>query len=231
MDAKRFTGVIGEEYRLFGLACPHQDEMQEKIGRCIKAYARTQQFALGVVEAGTGTGITSRIILNAHSRIQLVTIDNAEVTLNQAREAFAKESSRIHFEHGDLLETLRKMQSFDVFASAFTLHNFPHPYRIAVTEEVFRMLRPGGMYVNGDKYARANEALHVQDLAEQLQDFCIFDTIDRHDLKVEWTKHYLEDEKVKMSDEEEMEILRQIGFSKVSIIYRNRMEAIVRAIK
>jgi SAM-dependent methyltransferase len=54
----------------------------------------------------------------------------------------------------DALSWLQTADSgrFDVVASVMVLHNFGRGYRTRVLREIHRVLKPKGLFVNGDKY-------------------------------------------------------------------------------
>ncbi len=233
MSNQRFQGKAGEEYQLFKLACPHYDELERVVGEVIaKRYSNSEQKIIGALELGCGPGYTTSVILSADSRIRVKAVDNEPVMISQARtclEDYVKEG-RVELVEQDALTYLQSLEdeSVDVFASGFTLHNFDNEYRNQVLNEVYRIMKKGGLFVNADKYARDEE--HNEDLQWQLQQFREkYDAIGRPDLKEEWTKHYLEDEapKVIMLEEEAIAEMKKIGFSSIDILLRKKMEAIL----
>lgn len=94
-----------------------------------------------------------------------------------------------------------------------------------------RTLRPGGVFVNGDKYALNSIREHKKSLQKQIEQFDVFERVGRPDLKEEWTKHYLEDEEVKITESEQESILKELGFTNIETTYRAGMEAIIVAEK
>ena len=95
--------------------------------------------------------------------------------------------------------------------------------------EIYRVLKSGGLFINADKYAYDGEKEHTKHSQWQLQQFEIFDKINRPDLKNAWTKHYLDDEKpeIRMQEGEFREILNSLGFIEIEKIYRKHMEAVI----
>jgi|SRR3989338_3518024 len=230
MNSDRFSGILGEDYDLLRLVIPHHDEFQDKIGEIIKRYsAQLQIDNILVVEGGTGTGLTTIRILNADGRIKVIGIDNEEKTLNQAGQILKEFDDRVDFRKQDLLEALRAIsdQSVDIFASAWVIHNLNPEYRQKLFPEITRALKTGGLFVSGDNYARDDDKEHQEDLESRIRAFANFDKMGRPDLNIEWTKHSLEDEKIKITEGEQMKILRKLGFKDVSIQYRKEMEAII----
>ena len=233
MNSDRFANVLGQEYNLFNKSVPHHDEFQDKVGEIIKNYsASLQSDVISVVEGGSGTGLTTVRILDANNRIKDIGIDNEEKTINQAKIILKEYGDRVTLYKEDLLVALRKMpnESADIFTSVWVIHNLTPEYRVQLFSEIARVLKIGGLFVNGDKYARDDQKAHNQDLENQIKAFDVFDTIQRPDLKKEWTEHYQEDEKIKFTENQQNKILKDLGFKNIEIQFRKGMEAIISAI-
>jgi tRNA (cmo5U34)-methyltransferase len=232
-ETERFANVLGSEYNLFEKAVPHHDEFQDKVGETIKDYAATlQSDVISVVEGGCGTGLTTIRVLGADKRIKVIGIDNEEKTIIQAKTILGDFVDRVTLEQEDLLEALRKLpdKSVDIYTSVWVIHNLPPEYRAKLFPEIARVLKKGGLFINGDKYARDDESAYKQDFENQINAFDEFDKIERPDLKKEWTEHYRQDEKIKISESEQIKILEGLGFKDVKVQYRKGMEAIISAI-
>ncbi|WP_457619099.1 class I SAM-dependent methyltransferase [Lutibacter sp.] len=239
MEDKRFHGKAGEEYSLFKLACPHFEELENTLGKIIKEQFQDKNNSeIKVLEIGCGPGFTTLIILDSDKRTKVVAVDNEPVMIEQAKEILKEytNNNRVQLTECGALEFLKKQSSnsFDVFASGFTLHNFPNDFREQVLAEIHRVLKPEGIFVNADKYALDNESEHKQSLSWQLQQFKEkYSQINRPDLIKEWTNHYLEDNKpeVIMKESEAMKSMNKIGFKEIKIVFREQMEAVLFAKK
>ena len=239
MEDKRFHGKAGEEYNLFKLACPHFEELENTLGKIIKEQFQDKNNSeIKVLEIGCGPGFTTLILLDSDERTKIIAVDNESVMIKQAKEILKEyvDNSRVQLIEEDALEFFKKQSSnsFDVFASGFTLHNFPNDFREEVLKEIYRILKPESIFVNADKYALDNESEHKQSLKWQLQQFKEkYSEINRPDLIEEWTSHYLEDDKpeVIMKESEAMESMNKIGFKKIKIVFREQMDAVLVAEK
>lgn len=235
MEEKRFSGKTGEEYELFKLVCPHFDELEGLIGKTITDYfSKSNQTKISVLEIGVGPGYTSDIILSADPRVKLLGIDNGDVMVEQAKVNLKSYilQGRAELVKGDALIHLQNVpsNSYDVFASGFTLHNFSGDFRYQVLKEIYRVLKPSGLFVNADKYAHDNGDIHNLELAWQLNQFDKkYTAIGRQDLKDEWTKHYIEDNNplIIMRESDSLNLLKEVGFKNERVLYRNHMDALV----
>ncbi|MBU1118370.1 class I SAM-dependent methyltransferase [Patescibacteria group bacterium] len=237
--ATRFSGKIGEDYALFMLAVPHHEEFQDSVAAILKNYCQNVHAGkpVVVVEVGCGTGYTTRRILQISS-VRVVAVDNEEQMISQTRRNLSDNSEgegSLEVLCADALEYLKTLpeNSIDALVSAYAIHNFTPLYRKTFFEEVARVLREGAFFINGDKYARDDCASHKRDLDEQIARLQVFREphIDRPDLTIEWTKHYLEDELTRITESEQRELLESCGFTEVKYVYRKGMDAIVIAQK
>ena len=230
----RFNNSLGKEYHLFQKAIPNHDELQKTIGKIVKKYLVKNNLSTATVfEGGVGTGITTAVLLKENPRSIVVGVDNEPKMLRFAKKSLPLYQDRLFLHQDDLLSYLQKQpaSTFDVFVSVWVIHNLSPQYRKKLFKELHRTLKPGGLFINGDKYARDGKREHSDDLEKQIKLFDIFTTIDRPDLKIAWTKHYLEDDKIKITEAEQKNILKKLGFVNVRINYRKGMEAIFTAVK
>ena len=237
MEQKRFSSKVGEDYNLFSSVC-HHDELQEAIGKALKEHFFDSSLSkIEVLEIGSGSGHTSVKVLLAEPRAVLTAVDNEPIMIKQAKN-FLKDfifQGRIEFVESDALEYLKtvKDETFDAFVSAWLLHNFKSNYRKKVLKEIYRVLKKGGFFVNGDNYAFDEEHLEKKELDWQLKKLEKFVSMGKPGLKKEWTKHYLEDKKpdVIMKEGKSIDLMKKIGFCNVKKIYRKHREAVVTAIR
>jgi len=224
-----FDDALADEYALLYYAYPHHDEFQAEIAKTlVSRLADPDGF---VLEAGAGSGVTTEFLLKASSSMTIIALDSSEKMLEQAEENLA-DYAQVVFVLDDLLACLKQQpdESLDGFVAAWTLHNLLPDYRKELFPEIYRVLKPGGAFVSGDKYSVADEEQHQAQLLAQLdrfRDFCQTNQV----LADDWVKHNLEDETIRISEQEQHEILNSLGFSDVRTVYRNDMEAIITAIR
>ena len=236
----RFSGVLGKYYNLRSLAMSYHEKFQDTVKEAIAKFATEHPEAteLKVLEIGTGTGLTSIRVLEADPRIKLTTVDADGNLMEKAKQALADMPDRIEFINKDILSALKEMQdsSVDAMASALTIHNFPAEYRNQVMAELARVIKSGGLFVNADKYALEDPEAHAKSLKEQIDSFDIFDKmnlpeVDIPKLKQGWIGHYEDDEKTKMGEKEQIEMMEKLGFKDIRVVFRESMEATITATK
>lgn len=229
----RFTGVLSNEYDLVHVMIPHYAEHEDTVRHAIAAYAAPcPQNVLSAMDLGCGTGLTTKRILEADERITVRAVDNEAAMLRQAKVLLENFSERITFIESDALASLRELDagSVDIIASGCVLHNLPLAYRRKVMGEAARVLVPGGLFVNADKYGLDDPIEHADTLKEQLANLFAFDEMGRPDLREAWHAHYLEDEEINFTEAEQKTLLADFGFHSIQTIYRKRLEATIMAI-
>jgi len=123
--------------------------------------------------------------------------------------------------------------SFDAVASGFVLHNFGRTDRNILIAEIHRVLKPGGIFVNADKYAHDDPEKRATVYKEQIARYDVYDTIGRSDYKKEWVEHMERDEKEDLVffEGEAKKYMEKLGFRNIKTNYREMMEAVVSGVK
>lgn len=115
-----------------------------------------------------------------------------------------------------------------------TLHNFLDSYRQEVICECYRILKLGGQFINGDRYAFDDISQHTRVIQEEVAGyFKVLTNINRLDLLEHWIVHLFSDESESrvMRETTALQQLRGCGFSDVSLTHRIEVNALVSAIK
>jgi tRNA (cmo5U34)-methyltransferase len=234
-----FHGPIADEYDMLKLICPSAAEMSRKVGEFISDWMPLYRHTnLNLLEIGCGTGITTAHLLACLDHIDIVSVDNAPAMLSQARQNLAQvlEEGRLHLIENDALSHLQGTPagSVDIVASAYALHNFLNGYRRRVLEEIFRVLKPGGLFINGDRYAVDDAAEHLRNTQEEVKGyFRVFLEMNRPDLLEQWIVHLFSDESEEhiMRLQSALEAMTGIGFTDIGLHFRDGTNALVSAVK
>jgi ubiquinone/menaquinone biosynthesis C-methylase UbiE len=236
VDEHRFKGAMSEEYKLIRLALPHFDQLQRLVGEAVANYV-TVSSPPCVLDVGCGDGVTSDTILSSRTDVMVTALDNEEKMVEQARQNLAQfvQTGRCRVVKNDALAYLRREHDagFDIVASVLTLHNLDHHYRHLVHWEIYRVLKPGGLFVNADKYVESDEQ-RFKGLQVALGRF--FDALvplGKFDLLRDWVLHNVADQGPDrvMKEADAVEELTSIGFRSVAVRSRMNMEALLTALK
>ena len=237
-DDNVFMGVLGENYQTIKLICPLAAQMSYLVGDTVKDYAKSHHEKLNIVEIGGGTGITTLSILLAADNLVVSSIDNALTMQQQAQKSLKSwaEQGKVNFIENDALNALKAVadNSVDIVASAYTLHNFEHPYRTSLISEIFRILKKGGKFINGDRYGLDDISTHTAMIQKEIAGyFKVLTAEKKPELLEHWITHLFSDEaenKV-MRETVSIEQLKKAGFVEVKLSQRTEVNALVTAIK
>jgi tRNA (cmo5U34)-methyltransferase len=234
-----FTGPIAAEYEMLKRICPAAADMSHRVGKFVGGWLPPAAVEiLRILEIGTGTGVTTLCLLASRSDLHITGIDNEPAMLAQARRNLATEleEGRLVLLENDALSYLAGIPdgTLDVVASAYTLHNFLDGYRGRVLAEIFRVLKPGGVFVNGDRYGLDDPREHLALIQAEARDyFRTFRSLGRWDLLEHWILHLLGDESAAhaMCLEPSLGRMRAIGFEAVILHYRAGVNALVTGVR
>jgi SAM-dependent methyltransferase len=118
-----------------------------------------------VLDLGSGDGRLLTLIKLARPAAEAVAIDFSDTMLAKLRERFGCDSSVAIIRH-DLDHPLpSSLGTFDTIVSSFAIHHLPHARKRSLYEEVYGLLRPGGIFCNLEHVASPTDALHERFLA------------------------------------------------------------------
>lgn len=233
-----FSGQIGAEYEMLKLVCPAAAAMSLRVADFVASLPARQGRPLNVFEIGCGTGITTQALLDARKDLVITAVDNEPTMLAQARANLSRavEMGRVRLIETDALTGLGELPTggVDVVASAYAVHNFLEGYRIRVLAEIFRALKPGGFFVNGDRYGLDDAASHTRLTQDEARHyFKTFAAINRYDLLEQWIIHLFSDESADhlMRLGPALANMRSIGFDPVDAPFRDGVNTLVAARK
>lgn len=231
-----FSGLIGAEYDMLKLICPDAPRISQQVGAFLADWKPGRP--LRVFEIGCGSGITTLALLLAREDAEIQAVDNEPVMLDQARVHLAEwvDRGRLKLVEADALSGLKAEAdaSVDVVASGYAMHNFLEGYRREALKEIFRVLKPGGVFVNGDRYALDDTLEHTRlTQAEARHWFKTFAALNRYDLLENWIVHLFSDESHDhiMRLGPAVEYMTQLGFEAVQPVYRHGVNTLLVAVK
>lgn len=235
---RRFAGSIAKEYKIVKHVYPDFSKFQGLIGKEISTYIPVDiNTQIEIIEIGCGYGATAKIILQARKDSKFVTIDNEPEMIEQAKEYldFWVKTRDFHIVYMDALEYTKQIkdEKIDIVASDLTLHNFKHEYRDNLQVEIFRVLKPGGIFINSDKYSQTSINRITAIISEIARFTYVFFKNNRYRTLKEWLLHHFVDQSEDriMKEKESINNLQAIGFKEIDILYRKNMIAVIRAKK
>jgi SAM-dependent methyltransferase len=122
---------------------------------------------LAVLDVGAGYGVVTEEVLAAFPRARVTLQDYSSAMLDQARRRLATHADRLSHVLCDLFDPSWQRSvggPFDLAVSAIVLHNLGSPDRIyACYPAIFGLLRPGGCFLNYDRFVDGVEG-HLSEL-------------------------------------------------------------------
>ena len=132
-----------------------------------------------VLDLGCGDGVLLEAIFDAYPAAHGVGVDGSPPMLERAAERFeGTDGRRVRFISTDLSRPEWREplagESFDAVVSGFAIHHLEDEQKLALYGQVFRLLKPGGVFVNIEHAASASplgEALFQEAFARHLAHF------------------------------------------------------------
>lgn len=102
-----------------------------------------------ILDIGSGTGLFAAMALEKFPEASMTLIDLSPQMLNVAQERFENRSN-VRFIQDDYT-TREWHEEFDIVISGLSIHHLPHQGKKALFARIFKMLAPGGIFVNADQ--------------------------------------------------------------------------------
>jgi ubiquinone/menaquinone biosynthesis C-methylase UbiE len=122
---------------------------------------------LAVLDVGAGYGVVTEEVLQAFPRARVTLQDYSPAMLDQARRRLVDKADRLSFILRDLFDPAWPQDvggPFDLAVSAIVLHNLGSREKIfACYPAIHRLLRPGGCFLNYDRFVDGVEE-HLAEL-------------------------------------------------------------------
>jgi SAM-dependent methyltransferase len=232
-DERRFSGRLSEEYELLELAYPEFRSFQEQLVAFVQELPAGSDPPLRLLEIGPGHGFTTEIVLGSRNDLVIDAVDNEPAMIAKLWEQLesAVSSGTLIPVEDDALRFIQECPThrYDGFFSAFTLHNFTEEYRAQLLPELFRVLRPGAVFLNADKYAPDGQA-QFEALVTQLNRFFgAFVPLGKYELLRDWVVHNVMDQSPHRCQREGASVtqMQSLGFERVHVHGRSNMEAVL----
>ncbi|MCP4177114.1 MAG: class I SAM-dependent methyltransferase [bacterium] len=235
-DVRGFKGSFRENYDYYKYIVPNRLTIIDKITEIIKSETVNLTENITVVDIGCGSGGACKTILEGATNINMIAIDDKSFMLNQARRQLADlvDDGKLSFMQCDILSALKEIESESVsFAVSFyLLHNYHEKDRKDIYREIYRILKPGGVFFNGDLYAWDDPVMNTK-LTQERAKFCINSLIalDRVEYVSKFVMHLINDQSrdIIMVESEAIVNIKDTGFRDVKVLFRAKSEALLEA--
>lgn len=113
-----------------------------------------------VLDLGAGYGAVTETILSRYPHATVVWVDGSHAMLEHAQARLAQYGQQVQLLARDLADPLWAVDlsgPFHAAVSAIALHHLPDTRKRQLCREVFRLLQPGGLFLNNDVIEGAPE--------------------------------------------------------------------------
>lgn len=219
-----------DRYDLLEKVYENYNKFQKSLIEPINFFVENSVNTVKILEIGSGTGITTNIILESVKNIELTSIDIDPYTIDFLKKQLAEKNKEnfklLNVDAFDFLKSCRN-NSYDIVVSAFTIHNFTSQYRIKFYKELYRVMSENSMFLNADKYSPDNIKTRIESLKYRISKYInVFMYENEPELLKEWIAHYIDDlsaNKVMLISESQ-KLLTKIGFKNIEIEKENDIE-------
>lgn len=147
--------------------------------------------------------------------IKLIGIDNSEAMLAQASKKLHAYNSKIELEYGDILNF--DYQEAAVICSNYTLQFVRPPVRAEFVKKIYDALKPGGLFIFSEKIISKDSALNKQMIDtyydyKKKQGYSEYEIVQKREA--------LENVLIPYTEEENLQLLKEAGFSHCESIFK-----------
>lgn len=172
-----------------------------------------------ILDLGIGTGLELNAVFAKAPNAQITGIDLSEKMLELLRKKYADREAQLTLIQDSYLNSLPGEGNFDYVISVMTMHHLLEEKKLSMYQNIYNALKPGGKYMEGDYIVSAQVA--EEEMAAYQQ--ALGDKSATQD-----GVYHLD---VPMTVEKIAALLRKAGFSEVSVIWQQEVNAILVAEK
>ena len=224
MNDKVFTKPIKKQFEFDEeVAAVFDDMLQRSVPYYLESQKITQFFALKQLENGgrlydLGCS-TASLLLNIHRKLEsdaeLIGLDNSEAMLEQARKKCEAYGAKIEVQNADILEYDYK--EADVFVSNYTLQFIRPLVREELVKKIADSLKKDSIFIFSEKVISHHSKLN-KDLIECYYDFKKEQGYSEYEIMQK--REALENVLVPYSEEENIKMALNCGFSHCEVVFR-----------
>jgi tRNA (cmo5U34)-methyltransferase len=174
-----------------------------------------------ILDIGAGTGLLSGLLCTAYPGAAVTLMDISEKMIEVARKRFTgREGIRFvaaDYRHEDL------GGPFDAICSALSIHHLEKGEKRDLYQKIFGALKPGGIFVNADQVKGETPRQHRRNLV-YWNDNVLQGPLDPEEIRAMFERRKSLDRMEKLSLQ--LGWLKEIGFSDVDVVYKNRTFAV-----
>lgn len=175
-----------------------------------------------LVDLGCGDGYLARVLLHEFPDAEAVLIDHSQVMLERAKAAMQPFPS-VRLVEGDLAASLFshvEPESAELVVASYSIHHLPDKRKRSLYEEIFAVLKSGGMFLNIEHVASATAEI------ERMWDEAFIELIvertgkPKEEVAHEYHTRPDKADNILLPVDTQVEWLREIGFDHADCFFR-----------
>lgn len=233
MKAEVYPKALLEDYETLTGAYPQHFKLREKVADILRDHFKNSKKVI-IADIGCGTGETTGYILKQTSIAKVVAIDNDEGMIERLKDNLKEYvvNGRLIPVCRDIFDYIKKVDTsfFDGITSSWTIHNFTKNKRNDLLKEIFRTLKPKGIFVNMDKYVFDDPKKERQSFDEAVKKLKLISNKAISDTAI---KHEEDDRhpNIIMKELESASEMKGIGFRNLRFYLRIGRETVMSCLK
>ncbi len=180
-----------------------------------------------VLDLGAGTGSFAAHVSAIYPNARFVLMDVADKMLEAARERFKDQGERFAFEVADYRH-LQGIGEYDLVISSLSIHHLTDDEKASLFKTVFNLLKPAGAFINIDQIRGETETLRRLNWNRWLNHVQSSGATEEQ-IRASIERRTTYDKDALLADQ--INWLKQAGFSDVDVVYKNFFLGVFLAIK
>ena len=233
-NKNRYKGKLNDEYGVIMRAWPHEKKIRLLLAGVISKYVTKKIKSINILELGSGSGESTEYILKALKglKISYDSVDNDKKLIDKQSKNLKSYLGILFPVTANGLNYLHSLPSnnVDIFTASWFLHNFKKLDRDKIIKEIYRILKPGGLFAVMDKYVPDDQTEEEKLHYKQIKRFRLFkDEV----LEKVMISHEEEDRSPQyiMKELESLTVMKNIGFRKLKIVKRYVRDVVLVGLK
>jgi len=230
MKEEVYPGEMINKYDLLlAEAYPEHYKLRIEVAELLQGHLEKIEKAK-IIDIGCGKGETLEYILKLLTNVEVVAIDIDEKMISGLEEHLREyiQNGQLTPVRQDIFEYIKgvESESLDGITSSWTIHNFTKSERKKLLEEIFRTLKPGGIFVNMDKYVFDDPQKEKESLAAAIENLKAVPDKEISEIAIQ----HEEDDRhpdIIMKEQESAREMEQIGFRDIKFHSRVGRETVM----
>ena len=196
-------------------------------GNAVRVIPFTMNSPIRVLDLGAGTGSFAAHVAAVYPNARFVLMDVADKMLEAAREHFKDQGERFAFEVADYRD-IKGEGEYDLVISSLSIHHLTDDEKANLFKTVFSLLKPAGAFINIDQIRGETETLRRLNWNRWLNHVQSSGATDEQ-IRASIERRTTYDKDALLADQ--VNWLKQAGFSDVDVVYKNFFLGVFLAIK